>query len=196
MQISITHRITAPPAIPAWLTYLSDAIIKYLPIDESTLWLASYLEALTPDTDFERLRHGIAARRLGRLIALQDAAVAKPSPEPIHEFTLHTRYALCGMYRYHVAILCSGLCRDWADIVAPVDTLILIVPEPLLSSLTSGRESAWDGQMESAMHACAAFAWDPKSEHAEDAPWRSRWRAAWHQEATALLDLMREAVCA
>lgn len=181
---------------PAWLTYLSDAIIHRLLIDESTLWLASYLEALAPGIDFERLRHGIAARRIRRLIALQDAALAKHPPEPLREFNLHVTRALIGGCRYHESRLHNIPCRDWAEIVAPIDTLILVVPEPLLSSLKSGRESAWDGQMESAMHACAAFAWDPKSEHAEDAPWRARWRAAWHQEATALLELMREAVCA
>jgi len=203
--------------LPEWLARLEDAIFEGLSHAEAMTWPESFLEAIHPGADLEPVRHKLALRRIDRLIALQNSSAGKHG-EAIDAVIAQTVAALQQVRRCHEAEVGGDVCdvsARSAAASAAESAAWSAARSAAASAASSASESAWSAwsaarsAAESAAWSASASAWSAAWSASESAwsaarsAWSAAWSAsesawsaarsaAWRQEASDLLEMLRE----
>ena len=188
--------------IPEWLARLEDRIFEGLPKAEAMAWPEAFLEAIHPGAYLEPVRHQLAIRRMDRLIALQNTNLGKYG-EKIDAVIAQTVASMMVVRSCHEAEIGGDVC----DLPSAARSAAWSAAQSAAESAQSAAQSAAESARSAAWSAAesARSAAQSAAESARSAAWsaaesaRSAARsvgsaqsAAYIQEASDLLELLRE----
>jgi len=197
--------------LPVWLAHLEDRIFEGLPKSDAMTWPQRFLAAIPVGADVETVRHKLAIRRLGRMIAAQQQAEALAYVKAAIAQVLG---ALALVRSCHEAELGGSTC-DWSAARSAARSARSAARSAAWSARSAARSAAesaesaagsaeWSAES-AAVSAAGSAEWSARSA-ADSAEWSAEWSARsaarsarsarsaeWQQEAADLLELLAEA---
>jgi hypothetical protein len=193
------HKLVAEHAgWPEWLARLNDSIFEGLPKGERETFHVDLREAIPVGVDLEPVLHKLALRRIDRLIELQTSALGK-SGESVDDVIQETLAALIQVRRCHEAEIGGNVC-DWSaarSAAESAESAAESARSARWSAAESARSARWSAESarsaRSAAESARSAEWSAESAEWSAAAASAEWSAAWKNEASDLLELLKQA---